>query len=114
MADRQVPNIPRYKGENEHLSRILDKIKQAIDHIVNTDFVTEKDIYCRDLITSTASIYIGEKKPTNKLDIVRGKLRFAQENMATDKETIKLIKKQAKEIERLEKKIDDLTKKIEV
>lgn len=113
MPDRQIPDIPTYKGGDKHLSDIFDRLQRAVDHLVNTDFVTEKDIYCRDLITSAASIYIGEKSPKCKIDIVEGNLRFAQQKVSTDSDTRKIIKDQAETIQRLESKIDELEKSME-
>jgi hypothetical protein len=73
MAERKIPDIPVYKGNDKHVASIFDKLKLAIDHMINTDFVTEKDIYCRDLITAANSIYLGEKNPKNRLSIQRSK-----------------------------------------
>jgi len=108
MAERTIPNIPKYRGDDPDLGAILDKLREAVERIIDTDFVTEKDIYCRDLVTSSESIYIGEKSPRNKLEVINGQLIFAKKKMDYEKS----IKKQSDEIKRLETKIDDLDKKI--
>ena len=106
--ERRIAYIPKYRGSDENLADILDGIRKAIEGIIDVDFVTEKDIYCRDLITSEASIYIGEKSPRNKLEVIDGQLIFAKKKMDYEK----LIKNQDDKIEQMEKKMDDLDKKI--
>ena len=108
MADRKIPNIPKYRGDDPDLGAILDKLREAVEGLVDIDFVTEKDIYCNDLITSSNSIYIGEKSPRNRLEVIDGQLIFAKKKMDYEK----TIKNQSDEIKRLETKIDDLDKKI--
>jgi len=108
MAERTIPNIPVYRGEDRDLGVILEKLREAVEGMVEIDFVTEKDIYCRDLVTSSNSIYIGEKSPRNRLEVINGQLIFAKKKMDYEKS----IKKQSDEIKRLEAKIDELDKKI--
>ena len=76
MPSRNVPDIPKYRGSDIELGHILDRLREAVDKISRTDFITEKDIYCRDLITSENSIYIGSKSSKNKLENLRKDLYF--------------------------------------
>jgi len=62
VKKRDIPNIPIYKGDDRELRAILDKVRQAVDHIVNTDLVTEKDIHCKSLYVDDDSLYIGGVK----------------------------------------------------
>ena len=60
MPVRQIPDIPRYTGNDKNLSSIFDKLREAVNHLVNADFITEKDIYCKDIYLSENSIYMGD------------------------------------------------------
>ena len=88
MADRQIPDIPKYRGSDPHVAAIFDKLRTAISHLVNTDFVTEKDIYCPDLITNENSIYIGSKDPQNKLENIEKELYWNKVKIVDNSATI--------------------------
>ena len=95
MPEREMPNIPVYRGKDRDLGNILDKVREAVDHLINTDFITEKDIYCKDLITASDSIYMGEKSPKCKMEIKDGELVFKGEKVKDrkkDEKTEKEIK----------------------
>jgi len=109
MAERTIPNIPKYRGDDPDLGAILDKLREAVERIIDTDFVTEKDIYCRDLVTSENSIYIGEKSPRNRLEVINGQLIFAKKKMDYEE----TLKAQSDKINELETKINKLDKDLQ-
>jgi len=71
----------RYRFSKKHIDPETARIQREIeDNLVSFDkdgnIVLDKDIYCRDIITADSSIYIGSKKPANKLENIRNELYF--------------------------------------
>jgi len=55
---RIIPYIPTYKGEDPNLLKIFDTIKEAIDKIVGTDFITDNDVHCKSLYIGGTKIWV--------------------------------------------------------
>ncbi len=83
----EIPDIPTYRGEDKDLQSVLSRVKTAINHLVKTDFVTDKDVHCRSLYVDSNSIYIGGvklKKPIDSEDTYY--LRFNKKKREFDYE----------------------------
>ena len=73
--------MSKYRFSKHHKDTDVQQIQREIeDNLISYDkdgnVVLNKDIYCRDLITQASSIYIGSKKPENKLENIRNNLYF--------------------------------------
>ena len=71
----------KYRFSKHHKDIDTQQIQRELeDNFVSVDkdgnIVLDRDIYCRDLITSDNSVYIGSKKPENKLENIRNSLYF--------------------------------------
>ena len=70
-----------YKFRKKHRDQEVADIQREIeDNLISLDkdgnVVINKDIYCRDLITQAESVYIGSKKPENRLKTIKQELYF--------------------------------------
>jgi len=71
----------RYKFQKPHKDLDIQQIQREIqDNLVSFDkdgnIVIDSDIYCKDLITDSESIYLGSKKKKNRLRIVADELHY--------------------------------------
>ena len=71
----------KYKFSKGHSDPDIQQIQREIqDNLVSFDkdgnIVLDADLYCRDLITSGDSIYIGSKKKKNKLNVKADELYY--------------------------------------
>ena len=71
----------KYRFSKHHKDIDTQQIQRELeDNFVSFDkdgnIVLTKDIYCRDIITEASSIYIGSKKPENKLENISNSLYF--------------------------------------
>lgn len=70
VKSRNIPHIPPYRGSDRNVSVVFDKIREAFQKMFDSDLITEKDIYCKELIISEDSIYIGAKDNRHKLKLI--------------------------------------------
>jgi len=71
----------RYKFQKPHKDLDIQQIQREIqDNLVSFDkdgnIVIDSDIYCKDLITDSESIYLGSKKKKNRLRVVADELHY--------------------------------------
>lgn len=74
----------------QHVDQLLRSLDEQHDGLFGEDFVTDQDIYCRDLITEGDSIYLGSKIPANKIRIDQGDLKFNEDKILTELDLVEI------------------------